>query len=42
MSLHIKGQSRHQVTLFPEALGDFVTEESPVRVVDAFVDELDL
>lgn len=34
MSLHIKGQGRNQITLFPE--------ENPVRVVDAFVDELDL
>ncbi len=42
MSHHIKGQGRNQITLFPEALDDFVTEENPVRVVDAFVDELDL
>jgi len=32
MSHHIKGHSRHQSTLFPEALDDFVTEENPVRV----------
>ena len=36
------GQSRTQVTLFPEALDDFVTEDNPVRVIDIFVDELDL
>jgi transposase len=42
MSHHIKGQGRNQITLFPEALDDFVTKENPVRVVDAFVDELDL
>ena len=42
MSHHIKGQSRHQSTLFPEALDDFVTEENPVRVIDIFVDSLDL
>ena len=42
MSHHIKDQGRNQITLFPEALDDFVTEENPVRVVDAFVDELDL
>ena len=39
---HIEGQSRHQATLFPEALDDLVPAESPVRVVDAFVDSLDL
>lgn len=38
MSHHIKGQGRNQITLFPEALDDFVTEENPLRVVDAFVD----
>ncbi|HCG5126698.1 TPA: IS1182 family transposase [Vibrio parahaemolyticus] len=42
MPNHIKGQSRTQVTLFPEALDDFVTEDNPVRVIDVFVDELNL
>lgn len=39
---HIKGSGRHQVTLFPEALDDFVTENNPVRVIDIFVDGLQL
>lgn len=42
MSHHIKGQGRNQVTLFPEVLDDFVNTENPVRVIDAFVDELNL
>lgn len=42
MSHHIKGQSRTQATLFPEALDDFVTDENPVRVIDVFVDSVDL
>ncbi len=42
MSHHIKGQSRTQATLFPEALDDFVTDENSVRVIDAFVDSIDL
>jgi transposase len=42
MTHHIKGQGRHQVTLLPEALDDFVTEDNPVRVVDIFVDGLQL
>jgi transposase len=42
MSHHIKGQSRHQSTLFPEAIDDFVTEDNPIRVIDVFVDQLDL
>jgi transposase len=42
MSGFIEGDDRHQVTLFPECLDDYVGEESPVRVIDVFVDDLDL
>lgn len=40
--MHIKGQSRHQGTLFPERLDELIGADNPVRVVDAFVDHLDL
>ena len=42
MSGFIKGEDRTQATLFPERLDDYVTEDSPVRVIDVFIDELDL
>lgn len=42
MPRHIQGQGRNQVTLFPEALDDFVSEDNPVRVIDVFVNETDL
>ena len=42
MSHFIQGKSRTQVTLFPDVLDDFVIDENPVRVIDAFVDGLDL
>lgn len=42
MANHIQGQGRLQVTLLPDALDDFVTEDNPVRVVDIFVDGLKL
>ncbi len=42
MSHHITGQSRHQSTLFPELMDDFVSEDNPVRVIDVFVEHLDL
>ena len=42
MKRFIEGEDRSQVTLLPECLNDYVTEDNPVRVVDAFVDELDL
>jgi transposase len=40
--LHIQGQSRDQAMLFPERLDDLIEAENPVRVIDAFVDSLDL
>ena len=39
---HIAGQSRYQSTLFPEVADDMVGADHPVRVIDAFVDTLDL
>jgi transposase len=42
MSGFIVGADRNQVTLFPESLDDYVAEESAVRVIDVFVDEIDL
>jgi transposase len=42
MNRFIEGDDRHQVTLLPECLDDFIDEDNPVRVIDAFVDELDL
>ena len=33
---------QNQVTLLPECLNDYIAHDNPVRVVDAFVDELDL
>ena len=34
--------NRSQTTLFPEILDDFVAKENPVRVIDVFIDGLDL
>ena len=42
MKRFIEGSSRSQVALLPPSIEDYVTEENPVRVVDVFVDELDL
>lgn len=42
MKRFIQGQERTQATLLPECLDDYVVEESLVRVVDVFVDQLDL
>jgi transposase len=42
MKRFIQGQHRGQGTLLPESLDDYVSDSNPVRVVDVFVDELDL
>jgi transposase len=39
---HVSGQSRDQLTLFPTTLNEAIGADHPVRVVDAFVDGLDL
>lgn len=42
MKRFVEGENRSQSTLFPESLEDYIDEDNPVRVVDVFVDELDL
>ncbi|AOE68380.1 transposase [Pseudomonas fluorescens] len=42
MKRFIQGEHRGQSTLLPESLDDYVSDTNPVRVVDVFVDELDL
>jgi len=42
MKRFIQGEYRGQGTLLPESLDDYVSDTNPVRVVDVFVDELDL
>ncbi len=39
---HIQGASRDQVLLFPPSLDEYITDDNPVRFIDAFVDQLDL
>src|SRR5947199_101016 len=38
----VEGVDRGQTTLFPECLEDWIDEGNPVRVIDAFVEKLDL
>jgi len=42
MKRFIEGEDRSQVTLLPECLDEYIGQDNPVRVVDAFVEELDL
>jgi transposase len=42
MRRFVEGSDRGQMTLFPECLEDWIGEDNPVRVIDVFVEELDL
>jgi transposase len=42
MKRFVEGEDRRQGVLLPEYLDDHVSEDNPVRVIDVFVDELDL
>ncbi len=42
MKRFIEGENRFQATLFPESLEDYIAADNPVRVIDAFVNGLDL
>ncbi len=42
MKRFVEGVDREQSTLFPDRLEDWIDEDNPVRVIDVFVDELDL
>ena len=42
MKRFVEGEDRTQVTLLPECLDDYIAEDNPVRVIDVFIDELDV
>ena len=42
MKRFIEGEDRSQITLLPECLDDYIAEDNPVRVVEVFIEGLDL
>ncbi len=42
MKRFVEGEDRSQSSLFPKRLDDYIAEDNPVRVIDAFIDALDL
>ena len=42
MKRFVGGEDRRQATLLPDTLEDYVREDNPVRLIDVFIDELDL
>ncbi len=39
---YVRGEDRGQTALLPVAIEDYVAADAPVRVIDAFVDGLDV
>lgn len=39
---YIEGQDRNQITLFPESIDDYINDESIVRMIDEYVEQLDM
>ena len=39
---YIEGQDRNQIILFPESIDDYISGSNPVRLIDVYVDQLDL
>lgn len=42
MKRFVEGDDRKQVALLPECVDDYIGHDNPVRIIDVFVDELDL
>src|ERR671911_2401152 len=42
MKRFVEGKDRRQTTLLPDCVDDYVSEENPVRAIEAFVEALDL
>lgn len=39
---YVKGVDRNQTTLFPESIDEYITSDNPVRVIDVYVEQLDM
>lgn len=39
---YIKGEDRQQTSLFPESMEDYITAHNPVRIIDEYVEQLDM
>ncbi len=39
---YIKGEDRNQIVLFPESIDDYISDNSVVRIMDVYVEQLDM
>jgi len=39
---YITGSDRKQITMLPDCIDDLIGQDNPVRVIDVFIDNLDM
>jgi len=39
---YVKGEDRYQTIMFPDSIDEYITSENPARVIDAYVEGLDM
>lgn len=39
---YIEGHDRNQITLFPDSIDDYISEDNSVRLIDEYIDQLDM
>lgn len=39
---YIEGQDRNQIIMFPESIDEYISDDNSVRVIDAYVEQLDM
>lgn len=39
---YIQGEDRNQIILFPESIDDYISEDSVVRIIDEYVEQLNV
>lgn len=39
---YIEGENRNQIMLFPESIDDYIGDNSPVRVIDEYIEQVDI
>ena len=39
---YIKGQNRNQITLFPDTIEDYISEDNSVRIIDEYINQLEM
>jgi transposase len=39
---YIEGEDRNQIILFPESIDEYVSDNNSIRIIDEYIEQLDL